>query len=135
MCDMDYEPMLTIVDDGTKRMVLCPTHYLAKFLGAVKEEDIPCGPSEVNLEGTCDVCEKEKIFFQESGTVYEVCEEHMQKLILHELSPEEYKILHTKHPEAFLLHSDFYDPELEKKKSRALDKLIKERIRNESEMK
>lgn len=111
VCRMSMKELLSIEDDGVKRLVFCPNHQLMYHLGMLNEEEVKQLPSKVKPEGKCDLCNNEKIYFQDSGTVYDVCKEHALKLIKRNLSPDEFKVLYRKNPEAYLLHDDFYDPE------------------------
>lgn len=111
VCGISMEGLLSIEDDGEKRLVVCPNHQLMIHLGMTEELTFDYLPSEIKPDGKCDLCEKDKIFFQDSGTILDVCKKHAHKLILRNVSPEEFKILYKKHPDAFLLHDDFYDPE------------------------
>lgn len=111
VCGMSMKELLSIEDDGVKRLVFCPNHQLMYHLGMLNEEEVKQLPSKVKPEGKCDLCNNEKIYFQDSGTVYDVCKEHALKLIKRNLSPDEFKVLYRKNPEAYLLHDDFYDPE------------------------
>jgi hypothetical protein len=111
VCGIFMEELLSVEDDGKKRLVTCPNHQLMIHLGMLEESEFDYLPSEVKVEGKCNLCDKDKIFFKDTETVYDVCKEHANKLVMKNLSPREFKILYAKYPKAYLLHDDFYVPE------------------------
>lgn len=111
VCGISLEELLSVEDDGKKRLVACPNHQLMIHLGKTDGIEFEYLPSKYESDGKCDLCDKEKIYFKDSGIIFDVCREHADKLIMRNLSPEEFEKLYQKHPGAYLLHDDFYDPE------------------------
>lgn len=109
-CDFDKEEILSVIDNGIKRVVLCPNHTMGIVLEAYTFEEIEGEDSTFTPSAKCDCCDQKAIYFKDSKTEYQVCSDHVIKLLKYNLSPSEWMVLSAKYGKnAFLLHDDFYD--------------------------
>lgn len=111
-CDISLSQIMQVIDDGERRLVLCPNHMIMYLLGTVKPEDIVLEKSQLSEELKCVIDGKPAMLFKDGPTEYHLCMEHIAKLIAHNLAPQEWKALVNIYgPDEFLLHDDFYDEE------------------------
>lgn len=111
-CQINHEFLLNQFDDGKERVALCPNHIIMFVLDMIKE-DIEKYPTELEKDTdlACDICGKEGYVFFDGKETVNVCKEHLSKLVRHDLKPDEFFVLYKEHPDMYLLHDDFYDPE------------------------
>ncbi|MCA1064390.1 hypothetical protein QTG56_22490 (plasmid) [Rossellomorea sp. AcN35-11] len=85
--------MLAIIDNGLRRVILCPNRVVGLLLKAYTFDEVEGNPSEYEEKVACDCCENDAIYFKDSGTEYRVCGGHAMKLAKKNLSPGDWGIL------------------------------------------
>lgn len=55
----------------------------------------------------CDICGESAVLFKDDAELH-LCNEHLKKLLLRSLTPEEFKKLRALVGNIFLLHEDYY---------------------------
>jgi len=105
-CSLDLKEINQTFDDGERRWVLCPNHAMLWAMGEVQFT-----PVEGSLQSrtfTCELCDAKALVFGDGQHTFHLCPEHLRDILLLRLHPEHWRVLHAQHPDAFLLHDDFY---------------------------
>jgi hypothetical protein len=105
-CQVHSTAKLAIIDDGTKRFVLCPEHQIEYALALIDERRITSFASQLE-EHECEICCSPANIYADDVELY-LCRRHLNKLIRHHLNPTEYTILRQNHSEFQLLVGDLY---------------------------
>lgn len=91
-CDITLKEILYFIDDGEKKVALCPNHSILFALDRLS--DLNCYPSS-GVVYYCDICGKNAALFKDSNTELHLCKEHLKRLLLQSLTPEEFKKLYA----------------------------------------
>lgn len=110
-CGNDCEVVLSSIDDGKEKIILCANDLLFYSLGMIKDENLIKYLSDTNITQICEICGEEAVLYKEYEAEMKLCNNHLHRLIKRNLSPEDFKILYNRYGNIFLLHDDFYDAE------------------------
>lgn len=114
--DCVNELMLISINDGEDRLNLC-FHHATIFASDERlitlEEKAPqiCNSK---LDKLCDCCSEAALEASEldpfnEDVTWNLCMDHLKKLLTHQLNREEYKSLYNIYGDVYLLHDDFYN--------------------------
>jgi hypothetical protein len=109
-CGFAVEEILVTIDNGDKKVTLCPNH-IAMFANTLFDmEKVYTEPSKSNDNHPCECCGEEKsITYKDRDAIFYLCKAHLSDLINLNLSPNAFKTLYQKHGNIYILHDDFYD--------------------------
>lgn len=114
--DCVNELMIISINDGEDRLNLCFNHatIFASDERLITLEGTAPQISSSKLDKTCDCCSEAALEASEldpfnDDITWNLCMDHLKKLLTHQLSKEEYKSLYNIYGDVYLLHNDFYN--------------------------
>lgn len=109
-CGFAVKEILVTIDNGQKKVTLCPNHIAMFANNLFDMEKVYTEPSERSDNHSCECCgEKESISYTDGDATFYLCQAHLSDLINLNLSPIAFKTLYEKHGNIYILHDDFYD--------------------------
>lgn len=100
-CNLNFEEILYTTSNSVDSISVCPN------CSATELNRIDIKP---NVFIKCELCNCDGFNFDCYDMRVNLCMHHIKKMLMLNLSPYEFEKLYRKHPRAFLLHDDFYDP-------------------------
>lgn len=111
-CGFSVKEILITLDNGQKRITLCPNHVIMLADNLFENHEIYAEESNRTDKHTCQCCQEENtIEYKDSDVVFYLCTKHLHDLIDRNLSPKDFKTLYEEVGNVYILHDDFYDPE------------------------
>ena len=107
-CRIHLKEILTSIDDGKQRITLCENHLLMHKLKMLDDKQIEKEKSLLKGKIYCDICNKPAILYENNEARIPLCATHLDSLIKRKLKPDEFRKLHDKYGNIYLLHDDFY---------------------------